>query len=618
MLVLVWLVWFLIGFVAGSGFLFYVAYRALFMATTMADADLQGALSARDRAARKLCDKRQIKYEPGLAVDPSSSYPGNSGEELQGWVRVRWDRVSPDEPPLEWLVLKSDMLLCFPHEGAKESTSSISLEGCSVSLFRAKHSKYHKDNSLHLECKTHELFRGCHECWIFCEYGIDLEKWHHALAKATHQVTPNLPKILSHFSTLIGNVGYALTGVSSSASMQIRDPNILRQMLAPVNAGFHRLFWGVHDNPTTLEFLASKVNKKFNRLHLPSFVTGLRVKKLELGPNLPVALSVDLISLTPSGELIVDAEFMYTGGFNISIELQIDVTIPVVKHHVNIPLVITVALNAVAGKVRVHCLGPPSQRLWVGFHSEPVFEVSIDTQVGAMSRVEVHQIPKLANIVIAKIKAQLIEQVVLPNMDDWPLPRPPKVKSAPSTNTSTAAAGLKIQLQKTPPLPPKPTGTTATTSGSPTASIVPPLSLPSVPNVTAAPPAPLQQFSPPPSPTVQPSTAVPPPIPPKPPTHHPPPSHPLPLLPPPVVSSTTAHAPDSFSLPDVPSGIQLLGSSPSSSTGGAGSNVSSTSGEPKPPIPSKHFTLPTVEEVSMGVFTTITSLRQRNQSGGQS
>ncbi|KAH3744800.1 endoplasmic reticulum protein [Pelomyxa schiedti] len=545
---------FVVGFVLGSCFFLYVAYSAIFS------------------SAGKCCHPPVIDVTAGTSLSKLKPMC-EERPDLQGSVRLRREPVLQAEPPLSWLALKNKTIFCFLYEGARDYTSVFSIEGCSVSLFRAKYSKYHKENSIHLENKTRELFPGCNECWLSCDYGIELEKWHHALAKATGQMTLNTPKIVSHFSTLIGNLACSPT-TSTSGVASVRDPNVLKQLLAPINAGFHRLFWGVHDNPTMLEFLEKKVNQKFNRLHLPPFVTRLRVKQLVLGPNLPVVFGVDLLSLSPAGELVVDAEFMYAGGFHISIELQIDVAIPVVKHHVNIPLVITVALSALAGKVRVHCLAPPSQRMWVGFHSEPVFEFSIDTQVGAMSRVEMHQIPKLANIVIARIRAQLVEQVVLPNMDDWPVPRPPKVKPAISPH-GAASVGPKAPLQpKTaPPLPPKPISST-------------PIQLPS-PNQL------------PPQPTTNP------PIPPKPAssTHHPPPL---------VGANTQVHSPESsFSLPEVPSGIQLVGNSSGSSA--------SAGYEPKPPVPPKHshsvFTLPTVEEMSFAVSTKMTSLRRKDSRG---
>lgn len=37
-------------------------------------------------------------------------------------------------------------------------------------------------------------------------------------------------------------------------------------------------------------------------------------------------------------------------------------------------------------------------------------------------------IPSIANIVINKIKQQLIKKLVLPAMDDWPLPHIPKTE----------------------------------------------------------------------------------------------------------------------------------------------------------------------------------------------
>jgi len=64
---------------------------------------------------------------------------------------------------------------------------------------------------------------------------------------------------------------------------------------------------------------------------------------------------------------------------------------------------------------------PPADRIWLGFYHEPEIEVDISpTIMGTDFRVA--SIPKLANIVVHKLKQELVEMMVLPEMNDIPIP----------------------------------------------------------------------------------------------------------------------------------------------------------------------------------------------------
>lgn len=94
---------------------------------------------------------------------------------------------------------------------------------------------------------------------------------------------------------------------------------------------------------------------------------------------------------------------------------------------------------------------PPARRAWIGFYGEPRVDLDVKIEVGSFWNkvtspesiqmlllagrdLKLVNIPSIANIVINKIKQQLIKKLVLPAMEDWPLPHIP---DSPEVGTST-------------------------------------------------------------------------------------------------------------------------------------------------------------------------------------
>ena len=63
---------------------------------------------------------------------------------------------------------------------------------------------------------------------------------------------------------------------------------------------------------------------------------------------------------------------------------------------------------------------PPASRLWYGFYEEPSVSLEIDTEFGENKKIK--NLPHLAKIIIYKIKSEIFEMMVLPQMDDFPIP----------------------------------------------------------------------------------------------------------------------------------------------------------------------------------------------------
>ena len=124
----------------------------------------------------------------------------------------------------------------------------------------------------------------------------------------------------------------------------------------------------------------------------------------------------------------------YVGGFSMTIKIKTSMSLPGTS--LELPATAVINVNRVSGKLRVHVSPPPCERVWIGFHTLPETDISADTQIAILdSPAAGVAIPRIANNIIKKLKSDLTkvvvnklkadilgEKMVLPNMDDFPIP----------------------------------------------------------------------------------------------------------------------------------------------------------------------------------------------------
>eukprot|EP01113_Clastostelium_recurvatum_P030593 TRINITY_DN3729_c0_g1_i7.p1 TRINITY_DN3729_c0_g1~~TRINITY_DN3729_c0_g1_i7.p1 ORF type:complete len:729 (+),score=224.70 TRINITY_DN3729_c0_g1_i7:140-2326(+) len=207
-----------------------------------------------------------------------------------------------------------------------------------------------------------------------------------------------------------------------------------------LNAILGRVFFSYHENPAFHDMIVQLFEKKISKIKKPAPLQELRIKRVSSGQSLPLVHAAQLIKFTPSGELMMDVDFTYPGGFTL--DLEVHICFKIASKTVNVMADISVTVKAFSGKALVHVLPPPSSRLWLGFYTEPHIELHIDTSLGHNKRFK--NLPKIASIFIHRIKSELIETFVLPNMDDFPLPElatpaTPAMTSAPMSLSASAS-----------------------------------------------------------------------------------------------------------------------------------------------------------------------------------
>ncbi|GAM22003.1 hypothetical protein SAMD00019534_051780 [Acytostelium subglobosum LB1] len=212
-----------------------------------------------------------------------------------------------------------------------------------------------------------------------------------------------------------------------------------------------RIFFNMYNSEMLLSLFASKITKKLDKIKKPSILKSITLKNIHLGPNLPILQNSNLLFVTPKGEVSVDFDLVYHGGFTLTI--MIEVSFSIRGRSMTIPLVISVLIKSLQGRVNLQLLPPPSKRFWVGFYTEPQCELEVDTSIGP-SRSSYFNLPKIAKIIINKLKAEVFEMMVLPSAEDFPLPGSKKKKvdavDLATTTSATATTNNTTAVQANP------------------------------------------------------------------------------------------------------------------------------------------------------------------------
>lgn len=327
------------------------------------------------------------------------------------------------------IVLKANMFFHFVDE-KRDACNIARLDNCAVEVLRQDGKpKFNKKNYLKIVSPAGSLFPDAASsggttsknagdtCYIKFFNGKDLEQWFYALKSAT---SLTITKEVKEVELLQAQQRYFahLTAVANNSSEVNADWT---------NALLGRIFWGIHNHPVFLKLITEKLQKKMAKLKKPKFVESISVTDVGFGPNLPLFSNIKIISVSPQGSLAFDGDVYYHGGFNLMIDINLRIDLPIGGVSVEVPIRASVVVKAFAGRGHIQVAPPPAKRAWIGFYGEPRVDMDIKIEVG--KNLSLVNIPSIANIVINKIKQQLIKKLVLPAMDDWPLPHIPSTKT---------------------------------------------------------------------------------------------------------------------------------------------------------------------------------------------
>ncbi|KAF9569545.1 hypothetical protein EC968_002552 [Mortierella alpina] len=183
-----------------------------------------------------------------------------------------------------------------------------------------------------------------------------------------------------------------------------------------LNALLGRIFLGVYKTPQIKDMVFQKMVDKLTRVRLPNFLNDMRMKSVHLGDGVPLITRPKLLTLKPNGDMIMDLNLLYQGGFRAEVEAEAVVTVTKKIQPIKVSLVLVMKLIRLEGRMQVWIKPPPCNRIWYGFYQKPQVEMQIEPVVS-----DKHI---KSNLIIKAIENKMLEAIaetmVLPNMDDIP------------------------------------------------------------------------------------------------------------------------------------------------------------------------------------------------------
>ncbi|KAF1803245.1 putative integral membrane protein conserved region-domain-containing protein [Mucor lusitanicus] len=297
------------------------------------------------------------------------------------------------------------------------------------------------------------------ELFITCARPVDKEDWYFGLLAATQMMADSSSHVemmdMTHF-----------------------DPSAMQTLISTVqqdaayrevqwlNAILGRLFLGLYKTDEMRRYLQDKISKKAKKIKRPGFLGDIVVQSVDIGDSIPYVTQPKLLSLTPEGDLEAEATIHYAGGLRVVIQTDFTWTYSSLMKPIRVPLVLSVMLKKMSGKFLVKVKPPPTNRCWIGFYEMPDMEWEIQPIVSDKQI----RLSMVTNAIQSKIREFIVENIVLPNMDDFPfcpsgghggifgerVPKPSSPKSAiPSTpsnrNMDVDMLGNKLNKTVVPP-----------------------------------------------------------------------------------------------------------------------------------------------------------------------
>ncbi|CAO0794538.1 unnamed protein product [Mucor circinelloides] len=312
---------------------------------------------------------------------------------------------------------------------------------------------HHDDGSSCPYLTTHN------ELFITCARPVDKEDWYFGLLAATQMMAESSSHVemmdMTHFDAS------AMQALISTVQQDAEYREV--QWL---NAILGRLFLGLYKTDDMRHYLQDKISKKAKKIKRPSFLGDIIVQSVDIGDSIPYVTQPKLLSLTPEGDLEAEATIHYAGGLRVVIQTDFTWTYSSLMKPIRVPLVLSVMLKKLSGKFLVKVKPPPTNRCWIGFYEMPDMEWEIQPIVSDKQI----RLSMVTNAIQSKIREFIVENIVLPNMDDFPfcpsgghggifgerVPKPSSPKSdMPSTpnnrNMDVDMLGNKLNKAVVPP-----------------------------------------------------------------------------------------------------------------------------------------------------------------------
>ncbi|KAG0184120.1 hypothetical protein DFQ28_011750 [Apophysomyces sp. BC1034] len=245
--------------------------------------------------------------------------------------------------------------------------------------------------------------------YLFCARSVEKEDWYLALTEAS--------KLMANSEDYVEMVDSTMFDQQAMDELLNKVYNTEEQReMQWLNAIFGRVFLGMYKTETVRQIVEHKLAKKAKKVKRPAFLEEIHVQHVDVGHAVPCITKPRLVSLSPEGHLIVEANMEYAGNLSVVIETNLNWSFTMRRKPIRVNLVLSVKLKSISGKLMLKIKPPPSNRYWIGFYEMPKMELEI-TPVVSDKQIKLSMV---TNAIEAKIREFMLENIVLPNMDDIP------------------------------------------------------------------------------------------------------------------------------------------------------------------------------------------------------
>eukprot|EP01129_Flabellula_baltica_P014423 TRINITY_DN689_c0_g1_i1.p1 TRINITY_DN689_c0_g1~~TRINITY_DN689_c0_g1_i1.p1 ORF type:complete len:473 (+),score=93.49 TRINITY_DN689_c0_g1_i1:788-2206(+) len=287
-------------------------------------------------------------------------------------------------------------------------TISLPVSECNMKIIKTKSGTWRSVNCIKLSHAYKALFKDQKYCFVYFRTGHELQRWYFAI----NQLRRNINGVIEHpylhlFRDLrntiqIGTSSNPVTGVW-------------------FNYFINRAFCEYHNDTNFLFHIQKKIQKSLDKItNRPSFVKGIILDQVVFGPNFPLFTNIRLVRFTDCGEFEIHADADYSGGFELIIEIQIEIDLKFIDLR-RITSKMTLKLERLKGKFCAKYNGAPSDNFWISFLEEPGIEIVANTQFNSDTS-SYGSLDAWNDILVSQIKKLLLSRLIMPNMEDIPLP----------------------------------------------------------------------------------------------------------------------------------------------------------------------------------------------------
>ena len=328
------------------------------------------------------------------------------------------DTGKPDARPVKrasnvfYVVLRHGHLMLYEDSNQVEVKHVISLEHHRVSVYGGEDEMLEgelwiRKNAIHLARPCRPGEETAKPFFLFSDNCSDKEDFYFALLRnqlpksdGNEKPPRPLPYDPAHIIGLVQRLH------SSEEQLQTRW----------INGLIGRIFLSLYKTSDVKDFLHNKITKKIARVKKPAFLTGVALRRVDLGNGAPQITNPKLRDLTMHGDCCAEADIHYTGNIRLEVAATARLDLGPRFKAREVDLVLAVVVKRLSGHVFLKLKPPPSNRMWIAFEEMPDIDLAIEPIVSS------RQITY--GLILRAIRSRILEviadTIVLPNWDDIP------------------------------------------------------------------------------------------------------------------------------------------------------------------------------------------------------